>query len=100
MTPRDELTKIRSDIRQCEEFVVLCGRIKELEQLDQSGALLATRQKLETQRVTSITQLEQLQAVLKQQEELLSKNNNHMNPVATEDLKDRIKSDRIRGSTL
>jgi hypothetical protein len=97
---KSALTKLRAEIRQCEEFLALCDRIKHLEQLDDSSALRAAKERLERQRTESLFQFQQLQEIVRRDEGLLSANASSAGSMGMESLRDQIKSCRIRGSTL
>jgi hypothetical protein len=62
--------------------------------------LRATKERLEAQRAECLSQFRQLQEILKRDEGVLSADYGALGSVARENLRDQIKSCRIRGSTL
>ncbi|MBY0551010.1 MAG: hypothetical protein K2W95_27275 [Candidatus Obscuribacterales bacterium] len=93
------LSRLRDQIKQCEEFIALCERIKQLEKL-QEAPLIAKKQKLEMQRGEAMIQLQMVCAEIQRLEEILSGRDRFVAPFEQEQINSLIRTARIREGTM
>lgn len=93
------LAKLREQIKQCEEFIALCERIKQLEKL-QEAPLSAKKQKFELQRGEAMIQLQLVCAEIQRLEEILSGRDRFVAPFEQEQITGLIRTARIREGTM
>ncbi len=93
------LKKLRGQIRQCEEFIALCERIKHLEKL-QDGRLESKKIKIETERSEVLNQLHLVCGELERLEESLNNQVRLIGAFEEDQLKALMKTARVRIGSL
>lgn len=93
------LAKLRTQIKQCEEFIAVCERIKQLEKL-QEKPLIAKKQKLELQRSEALVQLQLVCAEILRLEDILSERERRVPPFEREQINELLRTARIREGTM
>jgi hypothetical protein len=93
------LTKIRAEIKQCEELIALCERIKQLEKL-QDGRLEAKKRRLEEDIVELIKQKQLTSVQIQRFEESVNSRDRIVSAFEVSQVQEQLKTAHIRNGIL